>query len=243
MAAPRGGSRCARAGGCADRALSAAVTAWDGAAGPGGCHRGSAAVGGFSRGFGRRGGGGGTRRNHRPDLVLAWRSSAAGDRRAAGVVLAGHRPGDADRRPAAAAVWLPVHPRGGRLGGAGRPGCTGRLRQLRWTAACCLFPGRSRAVGDPGRAGGRGRPRRAWHTVADQLPPRCRSAHGRRRSAGSQHRWPAARAAVQASGRVPHRAGDQPRPAAGTSGPAGGDDRPTSCGIQPPRRPVAPLTE
>ncbi len=44
-------------------------------------HRDSAA-GGFQRGFGRRGGGGGTRRNHGPDPVLAWRSPlpATGER-------------------------------------------------------------------------------------------------------------------------------------------------------------------
>ena len=70
----------------------------------------------------------------------------------------------------------------------------------------------------------RGRPRRVWHAVADQLPPRCRFAHVRRYSAGSQHHWPAARATVQASDRVPDRAGDQSRPAAGTSGPASGGD-------------------
>ena len=123
------------------------------------------------------------------------------------------------------------------------PGAPGPLRHVRRTAACRLFPGRSRAVGDAGRAGGRGRPGRGWRAVADQLPSGCRSAHRRGRGAGSQHRWPAARAAVQAAGRVPDRAGDRPRPAAGTGARSGPGRRPTCGGIQPTRRPVAPSTE
>ena len=106
-----------------------------------------------------------------------------------------------------------------------------------------LFPGRSRAVGNPGGAGGRGGPGRRWRAVADQLPARCRAAHCRRHGAGSQHHWPTARAAAQAPGRVPDRAGDGPRPAAGTGGPAVGNDGLTSCGIQPLRSPAAPLME
>ena len=54
---------------------------------------------------------------------------------------------------------------------------------------------------------------------------------------------PAVRAAGHAAGRLPDRAGDRPRPAAGTRDPGARERRPTSCGIQPLRSPVAPLRE
>jgi hypothetical protein len=144
VAAPRGGGRRARAGGCGDCAVPAALTAFAGGAGPGGCHR-YCAGGGSGRCGARGGAGGGTRRDHGACLVLARRSSAARHRTAASVVLAGHRPGGADRWPASPAVWLPVHPRRGRLGGPGRSWSPARLRQVR-RAAAELPEGRSVAA-------------------------------------------------------------------------------------------------
>ena len=228
MAAPPGSDRRPCHGAVSGDRLLPTPPAFPGTVAAGGDHRGPGTVGGARGGPARIRRAARAQRGHRAHLADGCRPPAARHGGAARLVLAGHRPHGAHRRPATGAIRLRVQPGRRRLGGPAKSCCPAGLRQLRRPAIACLLSRGSCMVGDPGRRGGRGSTgRHGRRPVADQLPARRRYEHRGGDGMGSQRGRRNAQATGQAPGRVRDRAGDQPRHAAGVGDPATGNSDPT----------------